>query len=38
MARFADIDDVDLLVTGASAPPELLTQFGDLGVSTIVAR
>ncbi len=38
MARFADIDDVDLLVTGASAPPELLTQFGDLGVSTTVAR
>jgi DeoR family transcriptional regulator of aga operon len=38
MARFADIDDVDLLVTGASAPPELLAQFGDLGVSTIVAR
>jgi DeoR family transcriptional regulator of aga operon len=38
MARFADLADVDLLVTGASAPPELVAQFNDLGVSTIVAE
>jgi len=38
MARFADLDEVDLLVTGSSAPPELVAQFSDLGVATIVAE
>jgi DeoR family transcriptional regulator of aga operon len=38
MARFADLDDVDLLVTGVSAPPAIVAQFNDLGVATIVAK
>ena len=38
MARFADVDDIDLLITGASAPPELLTQLNELGVATMVAE
>ena len=38
MARFADLDDVDLLITGVSAPPELVARFNDLGVATIVAE
>lgn len=38
MARFADVSDIDLLITGASAPPELLNQLNDLGVATMVAE
>jgi DeoR family transcriptional regulator of aga operon len=36
VARFADLADVDLLVTGPSAPPELLTQIRERGVDTKV--
>jgi DeoR family transcriptional regulator of aga operon len=38
MARFADVSDIDLLITGGSAPPELLAQLNDLGVATMVAE
>ena len=38
MARFADIDDVDVLVTGQTAPTKLVAQFADLGVQTIVTE
>ncbi len=35
VAALADIDD---LITGSSAPPELVAQIGDLGVATTVAE
>lgn len=38
MARFADVGDIDLLITGASAPTQLLNQLNDLGVATMVAE
>lgn len=38
VARFADLSDVDVLVTGQSAPPELVSQIGDLGIATTVTE
>lgn len=38
LGRFADINDIDLLITGASAPPQLLAQLTDLGIATVVAE
>lgn len=37
VARIARIDSVDRLITTDSAPPEVLSQIQDLGVSTTVA-
>ncbi len=38
MARFAEIDDVDVLITGQTAPAKLVTQFTELGLQTIVTE
>jgi DeoR family transcriptional regulator of aga operon len=38
VTRFARISDVDALVTGSSAPPELVSEFRDLGINTTVAE
>ncbi|MBK5266072.1 MAG: DeoR/GlpR transcriptional regulator, partial [Acidimicrobiia bacterium] len=37
MARFAEIDEVDVLITGQSAPANLVAQFTEIGLQTIVA-
>jgi DeoR family transcriptional regulator of aga operon len=37
MARFAEIDEVDVLITGQSAPAKLVAQFTEIGLQTIVA-
>ena len=37
VTRFAKMSDVDALVTGGSAPPELVAEFRGLGINTTVA-
>jgi DeoR/GlpR family transcriptional regulator of sugar metabolism len=38
VARFAGLDEVDLLVTGPSAPSELVSQIRERGVATTVTQ
>lgn len=38
VAHVAALRDIDGLITGSSAPPELVAQIGDLGVTTTVAE
>lgn len=35
--RFADVKDIDILVTDAAAPPELISRFESQGVKVIIA-
>lgn len=38
LARIANVDDVDLLITSPSAPPQLVAQLRELGVTIAIAE